>query len=258
MTSIKSTPPVSSVGAVPPAATSPADIEPPAFVKDQLAQRPLRGVLFMAAFALMLLLMSRWVDVPLTLAIDRHVSPTLNEVFDYIGKLGDSEMYIFAALFLYAFSIVALRRGWACPVRVGYERLARYGVLVVGTLAIGGLITLILKKVVARARPEVLLEDGWYGLVEPFSKGSDYNSFPSSHTLAAFAVAAAIGEMAPRWRIPALLIATLVAISRVINREHFLSDVTAAAAIGVLVAYFLAPYVLDERRRWMFKGLWRR
>jgi len=221
-------------------------------------RRPFRGVLLTSCLALLLLLMSRWVDLPLAWAIEKHMPPVVNEVFDYIGYLGDSELYILPALFVYVAALVGIRRGWTCPVRAGFERLARYGMLVVSTMAVGGLITLVLKKLVARARPEVLFEQGWYGLVEPFTKGHDYTSFPSSHTLTAFAVAAAIGEIAPRWRMPALFLAALVAISRVINRDHFLSDVTAAAAIGIMVAHYLAPYVLDEQRRWMLRRPWRK
>lgn len=213
------------------------------------------GVLLTACFALLLLMMSRWVDQPLTIAIERHMLPFINEVFDYIGYAGDSELYLFAALFVYVGSLIGMRRGWVCPVRAGFDRLARCAMLIIGSMAVGGLITLILKKVVARTRPEVLLEDGWHGLVAPFTSGHDYSSFPSSHTLTAFAVAAAVGQIAPRWRWPALFIATLVAISRVINRDHFLSDVMAAAAIGVMVAHYLAPYVLDARRQWLFWGM---
>ncbi|MVW70865.1 phosphatase PAP2 family protein [Bordetella sp. 15P40C-2] len=216
-----------------------------------IAPRPYGGAVLVACLALALLMMSRWIDQPLTLAIQQHVSDGVNKVFDKIGNLGDSEFYILAALAVYVVSLIGLRRGWACPLRAGFDRMARGAVLVVGSMAVGGLITLVLKKVVARTRPEVLIEDGWHGLVAPFTRGNDYNSFPSSHTLTAFAVAAAIGEIAPRWRIPALLIAALVAISRVINRDHYLSDVTAAAAIGILVAHYLAPYVLDSSRRWM-------
>jgi membrane-associated phospholipid phosphatase len=224
-----------------------------------VAPRPFGGAVLVACLALALLLMSRWIDVPLTLAIEQHVSPGIDKVFHTIGKLGNRGGYIaVTALLVYAIALTGLRRGWACPLRAGFDRIARGAVLVVSTMAVGGLITLVLKKVVARARPEVLLEDGWYGLVAPFTRGNDFNSFPSSHTLTAFAVAAAIGEIAPRWRVPALLVAALVAISRLINRDHFLSDVTAAAAIGILVAHYLAPYVLDPRRRWMFRAFWRK
>lgn len=211
-----------------------------------------------ACLALALLLISRWVDPVLTLALERNVSPAVNGFFYWVGELGDTEFYIVAALAIYVLALVGMYRGWACLLRAGFDRLARGAVLVLGSMAVGGIITLVVKKVVARARPEVLIEDGLYGLVEPFTGGSDFNSFPSSHTLTAFAVAAAIGEIAPRWRLPALSIAALVAISRVINRAHYLSDVLAAAAIGILVAHYLAPYVLDSQRRWMIPARWRR
>jgi len=218
--------------------------------------RPFRGVALTACFALLLLMMSRWVDVPLTQAIERHVPDAVNDVFDQIGDLGDSGGYIFAGLLIYVLSLLGIRRGWTCPVRAGFERLTRYSMLLLATMSIGGLITLVLKKVVSRARPEVLLEQGWQGLGVPFS-GDPYDSFPSSHTLTAFAVAAVLGQIAPRWRLPLLLVAAVVAVSRVINRDHFLSDVTAAAFIGIMVAHYLAPYILDERYRWMLRTPWR-
>jgi len=218
--------------------------------------RPFRDVVLTTCFALVLLMMSRWVDLPLTLAIERYVPEQVNAVFHQIGDLGDSEGYILAGLLLYIVSVVGVLRGWSCPVRAGFERLARYSMLLLSTMAIGGLITLLLKKLVSRARPEVLLEQGWHGLGVPFS-GDPYDSFPSSHTLTAFAVAAVIGQIAPRWRLPLLLVAAVVAASRVINRDHFLSDVTAAAFIGIMVAHYLAPYILGERYRWMLRAPWR-
>ncbi|MBO1110466.1 phosphatase PAP2 family protein [Bordetella petrii] len=218
--------------------------------------RPCRSVALTVCFAVVLLLMSRWVDVPLTQAIERHMPEQVNEVFDQIGDLGDSEGYILAGLLLYAVSLFGMRRGWACPVRAGFERLARYSMLLLATMSVGGLITLLLKKIVSRARPEVLLEQGWHGLGVPFA-GDPYDSFPSSHTLTAFAVAAVIGQIAPRWRLPLLLVAAIVAVSRVVNRDHFLSDVTAAAFIAIMVAHYLAPYILGERYRWMLRAPWR-
>src|SRR5690606_39973655 len=82
--------------------------------------------------------------------------------------------------------------------------------LLLGTMAIGGLVTLALKRIVARARPDLLLEQGLHGLGAPFA-GEPYDSFPSSHTLTAFAVAAVIGHIAPRWRLPVLALAAVVA-----------------------------------------------
>ncbi|WP_459615279.1 phosphatase PAP2 family protein [Bordetella sp. 2513F-2] len=233
---------------IPPAPLPPA--VPPA------RPRSCRAVVLTAGFAVLLLMMSRWVDQPLAHALSRHVAPWVDAVFDRISDIGDSERYVIAALLLYVVSLVGLRRGWACPLQAGYEKLARYAVLLMGTMAIGGLITLLLKKVVSRARPEELFERGFHGLAVPFS-GDPYDSFPSSHTLTAFAVAAVLAEIAPRWRWPVLAVAVLVALSRVINLDHYLSDVTASAFIGIAVAHYLAPHVLNEERRWMLRAPWR-
>ncbi|MBO9354980.1 phosphatase PAP2 family protein [Bordetella petrii] len=239
-----------------PSGLPPESVPAPTLSMPAISPRPFRGVALTVSFAVVLLLMSRWVDVPLTRAIERYVPEQVNEVFEQIGDLGDSEGYILAGLLVYAVSLFGLRRGWACPVRAGFERLARYSMLLLATMSIGGLITLLLKKLVSRARPEVLLEQGWHGLGVPFA-GDPYDSFPSSHTLTAFAVAAVIGEIAPRWRLPMLAVAAVVATSRVINRDHFLSDVTAAAFIGIMVAHYLAPYILGEGYRWMLRTPWR-
>src|SRR3546814_2746970 len=84
-----------------------------------ISPRPCRSVALTVCFAVVLLLMSRWVDVPLTQAIERHVSDQANEIFEQIGDLGDSGGYIVAGLLLYVASLVGIRRGWACPVRAG-------------------------------------------------------------------------------------------------------------------------------------------
>jgi len=71
-------------------------------------------------------------------------------------------------------------------------------------------------------------------------------SFPSSHAANAFAVAVLLAR---RWRrgTPAfLLLAALVAYSRLYLNRHWLSDVLAGALIGALMAWALA----DAWGRW--------
>jgi len=220
------------------------------------ATRPVRDVALTVGVAVMLLLMSRWVDQPLTRALAANVPHWVDAVFEEIGDMGDSGGYIVAGLVGYVVSLAGLRSGWASRLHVALERLARCSVLLLGTMAIGGLITLALKKIVSRARPEELFERGFHGLGVPFS-GDPFDSFPSSHTLTAFAVAAVIRQISPRWGWPALGAAGVVACSRVINLDHYLSDVSAAAFIGLMVAHYLAPHVLQEQHRWMFRTPWR-
>jgi membrane-associated phospholipid phosphatase len=64
--------------------------------------------------------------------------------------------------------------------------------------------------------------------------------FPSGHTMLAFATAAALGMLWPRLRPLWYSIASIVAIERVAENAHWLSDVVAGAALGVGGVYLMA------------------
>lgn len=103
----------------------------------------------------------------------------------------------------------------------------------------------VLKDVFGRARPPLLFEKGIYGFF-PLKDEYLYSSFPSGHTLRAFSSMVAIGYVIPRLRIPALGVAVLVGISRVLALKHYPSDVLFGAFIGATVAVWawriLYPY----------------
>jgi undecaprenyl-diphosphatase len=98
----------------------------------------------------------------------------------------------------------------------------------------------VIKQVAARARP--CHEINGKQVVDTIRLlvpcGSGY-SFPSSHATNAFAVASFVAHSFHRWRIPLLLFACAVALSRVVVGVHYPSDVAGGALIGVAVAYTL-------------------
>ena len=218
---------------------------------------PLTWLLLGGALALAAGVCARWIDLPLAVWIKQSVTEGVNESFEWIGELGESGPYIGVALAFYVIGLVGLARGWTNPVRMSYASMARGSLLMLSTMAVGGLIVLVLKRSVARARPELFFEKGIYGLGESFSRAQLFNSFPSSHTYAAFAVAVVLGILAPRWRWVFLLLAVLVAMSRLVNLDHYLSDVMTAAGIAVLVGHVLAPRVLDARYQWPLRAPWK-
>jgi undecaprenyl-diphosphatase len=89
-----------------------------------------------------------------------------------------------------------------------------------------------LKRLCGRKRPCALEPNCWTTLLPP-----DQFSFPSGHTITAFAVAISLGAFYPALLLGLLFCAISVAASRVLLGMHFLSDVVAGAGIGGLLGY---------------------
>ena len=70
-------------------------------------------------------------------------------------------------------------------------------------------------------------------------------------------MAVVLGILAPRWRWAFLSLAALVAVSRLVNLDHYLSDVMTAAGIAFAVAHGLAPRVLGSKYQWPLRMPWR-
>ena len=120
----------------------------------------------------------------------------------------------------------------ATLVLLAFKRTRRLGLhtavgLIVDVLAVNATI----KPLVSRARPWVVMEG-----FQTLTRSSDPNSFPSGHTCAAFAFAAAIWVATPdkKIRAAALIVAVLMGLSRLYVGVHFPSDVLAGVVIGSL------------------------
>lgn len=112
-----------------------------------------------------------------------------------------------------------------------FRRTRVCGVCVLISLAAGALITNVtLKPLAARERPCWINDTVQLLVANP----RDY-SFPSGHSQASFASAAAIFQNHRKWGIAALLLAALIAFSRLYLYVHFPTDVLAGMAIGIAI-----------------------
>jgi undecaprenyl-diphosphatase len=94
-----------------------------------------------------------------------------------------------------------------------------------------GLFAQILKFIVGRTRPEL-----WLGPFH-YARGGA-NSFPSGHTVGAFALAGVLlfASRSIPLRVTAITLAAAVGAARIMAFRHWPSDVVASAAIGLLAA----------------------
>ncbi|HLJ50677.1 MAG TPA: phosphatase PAP2 family protein [Bryobacteraceae bacterium] len=96
----------------------------------------------------------------------------------------------------------------------------------------GVLLFRFLKNKVGRPRPCVHEPSCWATLTPP-----DQFSFPSGHSITAFAVSVPICLSFPALAPAMLFLACSVALSRIMLGMHFLSDVIAGSIIGSLLGY---------------------
>ena len=109
----------------------------------------------------------------------------------------------------------------------------RFAALLATATAVGCGIALFLKlkRAFGRKRPCAMEPHCWATLLPP-----DQFSFPSGHTITAFAVAVSLSAFYPELAAGLFFCAVSVAASRILLGMHFLSDVVAGAAIGTLLA----------------------
>lgn len=139
-----------------------------------------------------------------------------------------------------SFMILATRMGdgwlwYATGIAVlvwgGHSRFAAVGSAGLAVL-VGIGIFVLLKRVSRRKRPCELEPHCWASILPP-----DQFSFPSGHTITAFAITMTLGSFYPDFQLGLLLIAVSIAASRIMLGMHFLSDVLAGSVIGISLGY---------------------
>ncbi|QRM53608.1 phosphatase PAP2 family protein [Sinorhizobium sp. BG8] len=108
----------------------------------------------------------------------------------------------------------------------------------------------LLKFLIGRARPELLLELGAYSFT-PFTGNTLFESFPSGHSAAVGSFCGAFSMLVPRLRLLFLVLALAIGISRVVVGAHYPSDVAAGLLLGLWTALMMA--FVFARRNWLFR-----
>lgn len=157
-------------------------------------------------------------------------NPVLDTLMPLITKLGD------AGIFWIAIAVALLI----------FPKTRKIG-LSMGTALLIGLVicNLTLKPLMARIRPyDYQLEHFGKTITLLVATPHDY-SFPSGHTLASFEAAIALTVYNRKWGIPALVLAAIIAFSRLYLYVHYPTDVLFSLVISVGIA-FLACFLVKK------------
>ncbi len=101
-----------------------------------------------------------------------------------------------------------------------------------------------IKEIFGRMRPFQLIEkNDWSHM---WFMGS--NSFPSGHNAFFWGLFVPLMYLFPKWRIPLLIVPVFIALARIDENYHFLSDVLASIALACLIT-LLAAFI---GRRWIY------
>ena len=149
----------------------------------------------------------------------------LDKVIPIITKLGDGGLLWITLAVIFLF----------------FKKTRKVGISMGLSLLIGYLVgNLFLKNVIARVRPYNVNTE--MSLLIPALKSY---SFPSGHTLSSFEGATSIFLRNKKWGIPALVLAVLIAFSRMYLYVHYPTDVLAGMVLGILIAFF-ARFVVNK------------
>lgn len=191
-----------------------------------------------AITTLLILISIAALDRPLALFLYAR-DADLRPLFNVIGRLGAG----WGWLTLFAVAFAALHWGGEAPrLRPIAPRMRVLSVIpafLFASIAVSGLAADILKIGFGRARPKLLFHSDFYGFTW-FSLRPDHWSFPSGHTATIVALMSALWWLWPRHLLFYVLVAAIVAGSRVVGGAHYPSDVMAGALVAVLSTWYVA------------------
>ncbi|MBX7184203.1 MAG: phosphatase PAP2 family protein [Vicinamibacteria bacterium] len=172
----------------------------------------------------------------------------MNAVLTYLGNSDRRLSDRFADwspprwLRLWMLSATRLGDGWLWAfIALGLLAAGDYGVLAAASAACGlaNGIMIALKRKFRRSRPCGQGINQFFQLVKADLSAFDGFSFPSGHTMNAFAIGTVLSRMHPSLLPVMAFMATSIAASRLVLRMHFLTDILAGAFLGVAIGGFV-------------------
>ncbi len=160
--------------------------------------------------------------------------PVLDTLMPIITLFGDAGIFWIAISVLFLFT----------------RKYRKTGLGMALALAMGLLLcNIILKPAIGRMRPYDFQMEYFTKEIQLIAGGMHDFSFPSGHTIASFEAAVVIALNDKKLGIPAMILAVLIAFSRLYLYLHYPTDVIVSIVLGTALAFlgnWLAPRILEK------------
>ena len=175
-----------------------------------------------------------YVDKNLALYFHENIVGTHLYIWEYITEIGDAKYSIALGVVLLLFFKLN-------------KKIFYFGAILSSSVALSGLSTDLIKFVVGRSRPNMLINENIYTFKPLQQYSYDFISMPSGHTTTVFSMAAVFSIFYPRFSYLFFFIAVVGGMSRVVLQKHFLSDVVIGAIVGTVVTVYLHKKFFEKR-----------
>jgi len=168
-----------------------------------------------------------YIDYPIHNYIRKWESPVVQKVFNIDRYYGDPKYTPTAVILLYSAGLLSEN-----------SKLHDAGLQSLQAYVSTGIITMILKQAVGRARP--FLNEGpcSYSVWPP---NRTRRSFPSGHTSTTFAISTVMAAQSNNfiWKLGWYSVSSLAGIARIYHNQHWFSDVFFGGILGYAVGSFI-------------------
>lgn len=158
-----------------------------------------------------------------------------------ITHVGLFTNYFIPAFILWMGAMVLLRWG-NVKNRALVRRIETQATWLMYCLLFSGLWVHVIKALVGRQRPKISPTFDPH-VFQPFITHWDFHSMPSGHSQVVFTVATFISFLFPKYKYGFYFVAFLMAFTRVMTRDHFLSDVIMGIAVGHIPTVILLNWI---------------
>jgi membrane-associated phospholipid phosphatase len=172
-------------------------------------------------------------DQNIALYLDARLGSNLDKAANMVTWLGLADTYFWICSLGYILAVLAEKYlNHKVSVQAS-QKLKRIFQLMFTSFFTAGILAVVLKMLIGRCRPyNSPLFDALY--FKPLTLNWDFQSYPSGHTQVSFTLAAFLAHLWPKHNVAFFVLASIIALSRVILDYHFLGDVIFGAYVGIL------------------------